>query len=129
VHAYTLSAAITEIPVMYKGRLEGSYSKLNTYRDGWAILRRNLALYKSERPSLAYSLLASPWLLFSLLLGIRVAKTYLETKLVPQFPSLIVGITTFIVAGNLWVTGMILEHVRLSRVQLARAIYSGQIRI
>lgn len=126
VHAYTLSAAIIEIPIAYNGRYEGSHSKLNTYKDGWAILRRNLALYKSERPSLAYSLLASPWLLISLILGIRVGKTYLETQLVPQFPSLIVGIATFIVAGNLWVTGMVLEHVRSIRVQIARSIYKNK---
>lgn len=123
VHAYTLPAAVAEITVAYKGRLKDSHSKLNTYKDGWAILRRNLSLYKSERPAIAYSLLATPWLLVSSVLGIRVAKTYLETQLVPQFPSLIVGITTFIVAGNLWVTGMILEHVRSNRVQLARVIY------
>ena len=123
VHAYTLTAAVIEIPIAYKGRPEGSYSKLNTFKDGWAILRRNLALYKSERPAVAYSLLASPWLLISLVLGVRVGRTYLETQLVPQFPSLIVGITTFIVAGNLWVTGMILEHVRLNRVQIARNLY------
>jgi glycosyltransferase involved in cell wall biosynthesis len=128
VHAYTLSAAIIEIPVAYNGRYEGSHSKLNTYKDGWAILRRNLALYKSERPSLAYSILASPWLMISLILGVRVGKTYLETQLVPQFPSLIVGIATFIVAGNLWVTGMVLEHVRSNRVQIARALYKNNAR-
>jgi hypothetical protein len=60
-----------------------------------------------------------------MILGVRVGKTYLETQLVPQFPSLIVGIATFIVAGNLWVTGMVLEHVRLNRVQLARALYKN----
>jgi hypothetical protein len=49
----------------------------------------------------------------------------LVTQLVPQFPSLIVGITSFIIAGNLWVTGMILEHVRLNRVQIARSIYKN----
>jgi glycosyltransferase involved in cell wall biosynthesis len=125
VHAYTLSVGITELSIGYTGRLEGSHSKLNTYKDGWAILRRNLSLYKSERPSLAYSFLALPWLLISLVLGIRVGKTYLVTQLVPQFPSLIVGITSFIIAGNLWVTGMILEHVRLSRVQIARSIYKN----
>lgn len=126
VHAYTLSAAIVEIPIAYNGRYEGSHSKLNTYKDGWAIFRRNLALYKSERPSLAYSLLASPWLIMSIVLGARVGKTYLETQLVPQFPSLIVGIATFIVAGNLWVTGMVLEHVRSNRVQIARSIYKNK---
>ena len=127
VHAFTLSASILEIPIEYRGRYLDSESKLNTITDGWAIMRRNLALYKSERPSIAYGFLSTPWLVISGYLGIKVGQTYLETQLVPQFPSLIVGIATFIIAGNLWVTGMILERVRLNRVQLARIIYRGSI--
>ena len=123
-HAFTLSAAVCEVPVEYVGRLDGSNSKLRTYRDGWLILRRNFRLYKSERPMLAYSLLSTPWILISAILLIRVLNTYFETGLVPQFPSLIAAVGGFIVSCNLWVTGMILERVRLQRVALARFAYS-----
>ena len=123
-HAFTLSAAVCEVPVDYIGRLDGSNSKLRTYRDGWLILRRNFRLYKSERPMLAYSLLSTPWILISAILLIRVLNTYFETGLVPQFPSLIAAVGGFIVSCNLWVTGMILERVRLQRVALARFAYS-----
>ena len=123
-HAFTLSAAVCEVPVDYSGRLDGSNSKLRTYRDGWLILRRNFRLYKSERPMLAYSLLSTPWILISAILLIRVLNTYFETGLVPQFPSLIAAVGGFIVSCNLWVTGMILERVRLQRVALARFAYS-----
>ena len=123
-HAFTLSAAVCEVPVDYIGRLDGSNSNLRTYRDGWLILRRNFRLYKSERPMLAYSLLSTPWILISAILLIRVLNTYFETGLVPQFPSLIAAVGGFIVSCNLWVTGMILERVRLQRVALARFAYS-----
>ena len=123
-HAFTLSVAVCEVPVDYIGRLDGSNSKLRTYRDGWLILRRNFRLYKSERPMLAYSLLSTPWILISAILLIRVLNTYFETGLVPQFPSLIAAVGGFIVSCNLWVTGMILERVRLQRVALARFAYS-----
>lgn len=123
-HAFTLSAAVCEVPVEYVGRLDGSNSKLRTYRDGWLILRRNFRLYKSERPMLAYSLLSAPWILVSGILLLRVLNTYFETGLVPQFPSLIAAVGGFIVSCNLWVTGMILERVRLQRVALARFAYS-----
>ena len=123
-HAFTLSAAVCEVPVDYIGRLDGSNSKLRTYRDGWLILRRNFRLYKSERPMLAYSLLSTPWILISAILLIRVLNTYFETGFVPQFPSLIAAVGGFIVSCNLWVTGMILERVRLQRVALARFAYS-----
>ena len=60
-HIYTLAGAVTEIPVMYSERVEGSDSKLRTYRDGTRILRKNLSLYRNEKPSIAFSLLALPW--------------------------------------------------------------------
>ena len=123
-HAFTLDAAVKEIPVTYRGRLEDSHSKLRTYSDGLKILRRNFSLFRSERPSLAYGLLAAPWLGVSFYLGQEVLRTYFDTGLVPRFPSLITSVGGFIVAGNLWVTGMILEKVRLHRVALARMIYS-----
>jgi hypothetical protein len=97
---------------------------LSTYKDGYRILRRNLSLFRSERPSLAYGLLAAPWLIISFYLGQEVLRTYFESGLVPRFPSLIAAVGAFILAGNLWVTGMVLEKVRLHRVAIARMIYS-----
>ena len=124
-HAYTLAAAVVEIPVKYRERIEGSESKLRTYRDGWLILRRNLSLYRNERPSIAFRFLALPWVFVSLLLGYRVMSEYLQTNLVPKFPSLIAAVGAFIIASNLWVTGMILERLRLQRVTIARYHYKS----
>jgi len=123
-HCYTINAAVTEIPVSYTGRLIDSHSKLNTYKDGFLILRRNLRLYRSERPLLAYTLLSIPWFLISGILVIPILLTYQETQLVPRFPSLIVAVGTFIVACNLWIAGMILEKTRQIRTAMARELYS-----
>jgi glycosyltransferase involved in cell wall biosynthesis len=122
-HSYTLAAAVVEIPVKYRERIAGSESKLRTYKDGWLILRRNLSLYRNERPSIAFNFLALPWVVVSLLLGYPVISEYLETNLVPKFPSLIAAVGAFIIASNLWVTGMILERLRLQRVAMARFHY------
>jgi glycosyltransferase involved in cell wall biosynthesis len=127
-HAHTLSCAITEVDVVYESREEGSTSKLNTYSDGVKILRRNLSLYRSEKPTMAFSLLAFPWLIAGSWLGSRVLSDYLQTQLVPKFPSLIAAIGFFTIAGNLWVTGMILERVRLQRVAFARFAYKEGLR-
>lgn len=123
-HAYLLNAAVSSIPVVYRGRQLGSVSKLNTYRDGFKILRRQIQLFRSERPLIAYSALGIPWFVTSVLLVKNVLSTYIATHLVPNFPSLIAGVGCFIAASLLWVTGMILEKVRLTRVALARSIYS-----
>lgn len=127
-HAHTLSCAIAAVDVVYESREEGSTSKLNTYRDGVKILRRNFSLYRSEKPAVAFSLLALPWFIAGTWLGSRVLSDYLQTQLVPKFPSLIAAIGFFTISGNLWVTGMILERVRLQRVALARLAYREGLR-
>jgi glycosyltransferase involved in cell wall biosynthesis len=123
-HAYVLSAAVTEIPVKYFGRKIGSISKLNTYSDGFRIIRKQLELFRNEKPLLAFTLLAIPWLSVGGTLLNRVLNDYLETGLVPRFPSLIAATGMFILAGLLWIAGVILERVRALRVYQARAIYS-----
>ena len=124
VHAYNLSAAVTEVRTIYKERIEGSSSKLNTYKDGWLILKRNISLYKSERPSIAYKLLGLPWLISSVILFSFPIGDYLETGEVARFPSLIAAVGAFVISTNLWVTGMILERVRLNRVSQLKFRYS-----
>jgi hypothetical protein len=68
--------------------------------------------------------LGIPWLLFSIVLITHVVRVYFENGTVPNFPSLIAGVGAFIVASLLWVTGMILEKVRLARVSMARWAYT-----
>lgn len=123
-HAYVLSAAVIEIPVQYYGRKIGSSSKLKTYRDGMKIVRKQLKLFRNEKPLLAFSILASPWLFAGGYLFNRVINEYLVTGLVPRFPSLIAATGMFILAGLLWIAGVILERVRLLRVYHARLMYS-----
>ena len=124
-HAYLLKCGVKEIPVLYKGRGKESYSKLKTIPDGLRILRMNLHLFRSERPYFAFVLTALPWSLMSLFLLLRSLNDYFRTGLVPHFPSLIAGIGSFTVSALLWVTGMILERVRMSREASARALYSA----
>ena len=50
IHALELGLPVAEIETPYYARLEGSASKLNTWRDGFRILRTIVKLYRSERP-------------------------------------------------------------------------------
>jgi hypothetical protein len=88
------------------------------------IVRKQLKLYRNEKPLLAFSILASPWLFAGGYLFNRVVNEYLVTGLVPKFPSLIAATGMFILAGLLWIAGVILERVRLLRVYHARLMYS-----
>ena len=123
-HAFLLKCPVAEVVVPYRGRGEESFSKLRTYRDGFRILRKNLKLFRSERPYIAFSITAMPWAILSAILLLRSLVDYFDTGLVPRFPSLVASVGSFLVAALLWVTGMILERVRISREAFARYIYS-----
>jgi len=122
-HAYLVHAAIKNIEVKYQGRKHGSNSKLNTYRDGFRILRMNFKLFRDDRPAMAFSLFAIPWGITSAFLVGRSINEYLKLGTVPNFPSLIAGVGAFIVAGLLWITGMILQRIKQLRANIARFNY------
>jgi glycosyltransferase involved in cell wall biosynthesis len=119
-HAYLLKCAVENIEVTYKGRELASHSKLNTYKDGLRILKMNLQLFRDNRPQLAFSLFAFPWLISSVTLTWRALHQYFQTGLVLQFPSLIAGVGCFLTALLLMIAGMILQRVKTLRENLAQ---------
>jgi hypothetical protein len=124
-HAYILNCAVGNVNVRYSGRELNSNSKLRTYSDGYRILLMNLRLFRSNRPQVAFSLLASPWLIASAVLVLRALIAYFDTGLVLQFPSLIAGVGSFMVAALLFVTGMILQRVKTIREVILLNAYKG----
>ncbi len=50
VYSMITKMHIVEIPIQYRDRPEGSFSKLNTYKDGWKVLVTLFDLYKNYRP-------------------------------------------------------------------------------
>lgn len=122
-HAATLGVPVAEVDTPYYARPEGSQSKLNTYRDGVRILRRNLRLFRDARPSLAFALLSLPWLIMAaVLLWIAFAE-YFATGLVTRFPSLIFGVGSLVVGVLIIIAGLILERVARNRVEASRLAY------
>jgi glycosyltransferase involved in cell wall biosynthesis len=111
-HTVAMDFAYTEIAAPYGARIEGSTSKLSTYRDGASILRMSLRLYRDVHPFYAFGLLSLPWLLGSIALVARPAYQYLSTGMVPAFPSLIAGVATFVVFMLLLTSGWLLERTR-----------------
>lgn len=122
-HAYLMNSAVLNVDVSYQGRAEGSSSKLNTYQDGFRILRTSMRFFRNDRPQLAFSLFAFPWLVASLYFTYRAVAGYVKSGLVSQFPSLIVGVGSFVISSLLFVTGMILERIKQVRVINAKYHY------
>lgn len=123
VHALELRMPVTELDTPYGARPEGSASKLSTYRDGWRILRLILQLYKHERPLAYFSTLAVMLALVSLGLAVPVIIDYLNTGLVPRFPTAILSTGIMILAFLFFIAGVILETVTRGRQEIKRLLY------
>lgn len=125
VHALELRLPLAEIQTPYRDRPPGSKSKLNTFRDGFRILRTIVYLVKEERPMQFFSLLALALFATSLMLGWPVIATFIETGLVPRLPTAILAMGAMILSAVSFVAGLILDTVTLSRRELKRLHYLG----
>jgi len=123
-HASFMDIPIANFDVAYQGRREGSVSKLSTYKDGFKILIMNFKIFRTYRPKLVFSILALIWLCISFYLLSDPIRTYLELALVPRFPSLIAGVGAFIIAIQLWNTGMVLDRIKVAHLNQCKIAYN-----
>ena len=123
VHALSLNIPMAEVDTPYKDRPEGSASKLNTYRDGLRILWTIFVLTKEERPFFFYSISFTLLAALSFALGIPVAIEFLDTRLVPRFPTAILSASIMILAFLCLATGLILDSVARGRRESKRLHY------
>ena len=123
VHALELSMPVAEVDTPYGARPEGSTSKLSTYRDGFRILRLILALYEHERPLQFFGYIAAVLAFLSVVLGLPIVAEWLETGLVPRFPTAILATGIMIVAVVSLTIGLVVETVTRGRKEMKRLIY------
>jgi len=123
VHALELRMPVGEIETAYGARPEGSASKLSTYRDGWRILKTIGTLYRVERPVLFYGGLGALLLVAAIILAVPLVLTYLDTGLVPRFPTAILVTGMVVIAVLCFFAGLILDTVTRGRRELRRLFY------
>ena len=126
VHALELRMPVGELVTAYGARPEGSASKLSTYRDGWRILKTIGTLYRVERPVLFYGSVALLLLLTAIILAVPLLITYLDTGMVPRFPTAILATGLVIIAVLSFFAGLILDTVTRGRREMRRLAYLAQ---
>lgn len=114
--------ALKEIPIQYKDRIDGSYSKLNTFKDGFRVIKLIINLFKEYRPLLFFSLFSIMCLILSIILFIPVFVAYLKTGLVLKFPTLIVSGVLLTLSLIFFITGLILDSIKTKYNQLTEII-------
>ncbi|WP_129792807.1 glycosyltransferase family 2 protein [Sphingosinicella sp. CPCC 101087] len=123
VHALELAMPVGEAVTPYGARPEGSHSKLSTWRDGWRIMKTILHLFRTERPVIFYGSFSLFLATLAVVLSIPIVVTYLETGLVPRFPTAILATGLMILAALSFFAGLILDTVVRGRREVRRLHY------
>jgi glycosyltransferase involved in cell wall biosynthesis len=123
VHALALRLPVAEIDTPYGARATGSASKLRTVRDGFRILLTIFNLFRNERPLTFFSLLSAILAALGVILAVPIVITYMETGLVPRFPTAILATGIMLLAFLSVVSGFILDAVTAGRREAKRLNY------
>jgi len=126
VHALELALPVAEVSTPYFARPEGSFSKLNTWRDGFRILGTILRLYRSEKPLRFFTAIGVFLMLVSIGLAIPLVITYLEEGLVPRLPTAVLSTGLMIVAVLSISSGLVLDTVTRGRREMKLLAYLSQ---
>ena len=111
IHAVYNNMQIENVVVNYRDRPEGSFSKLNTFKDGFSILKTVFNLYKNYKPLAFFGFLALILAVLSVAFVIPVLVEYAQTGLVERFPTLIVCCFVFLAAIISFFSGLILSNL------------------
>jgi glycosyltransferase involved in cell wall biosynthesis len=126
VHALELALPVAEVETPYYARPEGSFSKLNTWRDGFRILGTILKLYRSEKPLRFFSAIGVLLAALAVGLAVPVFVTYLEQGIVPRLPTALLSTGLMIVAMLSVSSGLVLDTVTRGRREMKLLAYLSQ---
>ena len=126
VYALELSLPVAEIETPYYARPEGSFSKLNTWHDGFRIFGTMLKLYRSERPLRFFTVIGAVLALASVILAIPIVITFIETGLVPRLPTAVLSMGLMIMALLSVSSGLVLDTVTRGRREMKMLAYLSQ---
>lgn len=102
---------IKEIPIIYRDRPEGSFSKLNTVSDGIKVIKTIIKMLKHYHPLRFYTILAAIFAFFSLIVGVPVIVEFFKTSYITKVPSAVLATGLMIIAVLMEQCGVILETV------------------
>ncbi|MGN0403304.1 MAG: glycosyltransferase family 2 protein [Acetatifactor sp.] len=109
IHAVNYKMQVENVVVEYRDRPEGSVSKLNTYSDGFKVIRKMLQLYKNYKPMSFFGWLCLLLMVISMAFMVPVITEFVQTGLVPRFPTLIACGFLAMAGIQSFFAGMILE--------------------
>lgn len=111
IHAIDKNMLLDNVVIDYRDRPEGSESKLNTYSDGFKVLKTIIKLFRNYKPMAFFGILSFILAVLATVFFVPVFIVYLKTGLVPNFPTLIVCGFVAIAAIQSLFSGLILQTI------------------
>ncbi len=102
---------LVEIPVNYRDRPEGSVSKLNTFRDGFKVIKTIFRMLRDYKPFFFFGIIGLIFVLLSAGFFTPVLIDFFKTGLVAKFPTIIVSVGCASIGVICWAIGLILEVI------------------
>ena len=118
IHALDKNFLIRELKISYRDRQEGSVSKLNTYLDGMKVVSTIFMMFRDYRPLKFFTIISALLLLIAIAMFVPVFIEYMQTGLVPRFPTLIVSGFIGIASLLTFFCGVVLEVITKKHKQL-----------
>ncbi len=118
IHALDKNFSLVEIPIKYQDRQEGSESKLNTFSDGYKVLKTIARLFKEYKPMAFFGIISLIFFIITLGFGIPVFVDYFKTGLVERFPTLIFSGFMLMISLLSLMCGIILEVIAKKHRQI-----------
>lgn len=111
IHSVYNNMQVENVVITYRDRPEGSQSKLNTYSDGFKVLRTIFRMFRQYRPFAFFGTLALILILAAVAFFVPVGIEFVETGLVPKIPTLIVCGFAVLAAIQSFFAGLILHNL------------------
>ena len=114
---------VGEVVTPYKDRPVGSVSKLNTWGDGFRILRTIVRLFNAERPLAFYGAASMLFATTAMVLAVPLVLTWLHTGEVPRLPTAVLATGLMLVAALSATAGIVLDMVARGRREAKMLAY------
>lgn len=100
---------IVEVPIKFTDRPEGSFSKLDTYRDGFRVVKTIFNLFRNYKPMKFFGIVGLIFFIFGLVLGFFPVSEYIEYHYIYKVPTAILSVGMVISSFLSWSIALILD--------------------
>ena len=117
---------IKEMPAPYRARPEGSFSKLSTFSDGFAVILKLFLILRSYKPLTFFGSCSIVLFLLGLIAGARPVIEYIRDRYVYAVPSAILAASLVSLSVLSLSLGLILNSTNLRLLELEKLVRKNQ---